>query len=469
MTFGIEVANAADSSHKLNLKERGIYIESSRMKKGFTSDFKISQAENESLLKEKLNSRKPAGKVLSATKVKDNAPVSGSSIEGDWIFVLGDWYFGSINEDFGFVQYPFTATYFPEDKMVLFEDLSDYVMPFVGEVDEETGIISFSRFYIGSTYSYMGEIFIYQEPFEYNYTTKSLDNKDIEGVYNEEEGSITFQSDQGVAWAIYYDMEGTEFSDYYMDIFDFVLANKNKPADNNPDDWKDVGNALFMDGWLLPRFDIDQTKVENCYEVPLQQNKTNPGLYRLVNPYKYGPAAEYNVSTADGFIEFDVTDPNHVRVNENGVDAGFVSPELGITKFYCFNSLVFYHRYLGDPIDEIIEVFENDMPVTTFRDGVVSLTYYDDPYWGREYDANFGHQRNPEGGVSWADANGNPLDCTARITFPGYFDSNSVSKVEFVNEDAAVYYNVNGVRVENPVRGGIYIVRKGEKVTKVIK
>ena len=34
---------------------------------------------------------------------------------------------------------------------------------------------------------------------------------------------------------------------------------------------------------------------------------------------------------------------------------------------------------------------------------------------------------------------------------------------------SAVYYNLQGVRIENPVAGGLYIVRQGDKVTKVVK
>ena len=45
------------------------------------------------------------------------------------------------------------------------------------------------------------------------------------------------------------------------------------------------------------------------------------------------------------------------------------------------------------------------------------------------------------------------------------FDTSAVADIEVSEDVPAVYYNLQGVQVANP-ENGVYIVRRGEKVTK---
>lgn len=251
-----------------------------------------------------------------------------------------------------------------------------------------------------------------------------------------------------------------------------VLAGVGCPVSRGADtQWEEAGNATFMDGWLLPAFGLDQTRESNWYEVRLQKAKGNENLYRLVDPYRSGPVAEYNQSTAEGYIEFDISDPKHVVVNWKLQQAGFSNSELGITELYCYNTLTYFGNYLykGYTPQEIVDAVGNQMAYTTYEDGVVTLGKYQDPdpeFDYSYYDAKFGLQGNAAEGRNWTNALGKPSNMTTKIFLP---ETGGISDAVTAEDDArTVYYDLSGVRVENPVAGGIYIVKRGARTEKVI-
>ncbi len=82
------------------------------------------------------------------------------------------------------------------------------------------------------------------------------------------------------------------------------------------------------------------------YEVELQQNDADENIYRLVNPYGAGtPVGEINASTRRGYIQFNISDPDHVYFY--GTKAGFSLPEGGISEFYCIDQLTALAATLG--------------------------------------------------------------------------------------------------------------------------
>ena len=205
-----------------------------------------------------------------------------------------------------------------------------------------------------------------------------------------------------------------------MDVFTAPVEEE-EGGDEPEEEWTSLGEATFMDGWVLPLFGIDQNQEENWFKVEIQQNVANENLYRLVDPYHAAgfPAKSYNESNKVGYIEFDVTDPDHVLVNPHMQDAGFALSDVGITKFYPYNTLQFFVNYYGMPTSTIVSLMgEDGMPYTTFKDGVLLLGFLDDEGdpW---YDANFGDQYDNEGGYFWNDEDGNPADMTTMILFPG--------------------------------------------------
>jgi hypothetical protein len=55
------------------------------------------------------------------------------------------------------------------------------------------------------------------------------------------------------------------------------------------DEWRPLGNAVVMDGWITPGYvDDDGNQMdpqEYAFEVPIEESVENPGMYKLINPF----------------------------------------------------------------------------------------------------------------------------------------------------------------------------------------
>lgn len=361
-----------------------------------------AQGKMAATLKNNFDQIEARAKVMGMRKA-DNNP---TSLEGTWTFELGDYYFQtSIG---GIIEHDYEAIL--EDEYVIFDDPTGEELPFFGIYDEKSGTIVFEEEYIGST----GQYYVFQEPFIYNYVTNDLDVQPIVGTYVAASGLILFDEDNGISWPAYTNQAGTQMAGYFS-IYDLCGATKqngNGGIDN--EGWTDLGNATFVDAWVTPGFGVDQWEADYIWEVPLQQNIANPGIYRLVDPYHLGPISEVNTSSKPGVIQFDATDPDHVVFISQ--EAGFANSSSGISKLYCMNTLGLYVA-MGYSVEEVMEVLGDDIPYTTLKDGVLTLgsVRVDGKL---QYDANFGIQGSPEGGYNWQDNVGNPINMTGQITFP---------------------------------------------------
>ena len=388
--------------------------------------------------------------IIAGTLESGNTGGSTTSIEGTWEFTVGDYYFeNSVGETILF----FEAS-FKENGMLFFEDPTGFQLPFVAQYNAASNILTFPYILLGTANQY----YVTQEPFFYNVNENKMQMiESFDGQFIPEEGRIKFPLDYGLAWIAYSDQNLNNKVGYYS-IYDLISAKKEMTNPDDDSNWYNVGNALFVDGWVLPAFEIDQLEEENQYYVPLQKNIENPNLFRLVDPYHLGPIAAYNESRYRGYILFDVTDPERVIFKES--EAGFALSDIGISKFYCYNMLGAYlATYPQYTIEQIIDLVD-DMPFTTFVDGVVELDYADTGD-GIVFDANFGIQGYNTGLYSWRDAN-----MSAMIVFPEGWEA-GVASIEN-NNSASRYFNLQGVEVKNPQTGGLYIKVTGSQSEKVI-
>lgn len=283
--------------------------------------------------------------------------------------------------------------------------------------------------------------------------------------YDSTTGELSYgNAEWGIIWPVL-DSELTSEIDIY-DALTIDSCRKGEAPGPDPgvddEDWTSIGFAKFVDGWVLPLFGIDQFEYE--YEVGIQQNNNKETRYRLVNPYKSGPVADYNQSTSDGYIVFDIADPAHVSFN--AVDAGFAYLGAGLSEMYCYNTLTLFALYYGVSYADIVSQLGDVIPYTTYKDGVVSLDFIIDEgeNW---YDACFGDQTDPAGGFQWQDSEGVVPDMRCRITLPKVED-NAVSAIESEENAPARYFNLQGVEVENPAKGSIVICRQGSKSSKMV-
>lgn len=63
-----------------------------------------------------------------------------------------------------------------------------------------------------------------------------------------------------------------------------------------PNDWQSLGKGLFVDGFILPLFELPNREVE----VEIQEDRNNPGQYRVVEPYKELLAGVSDFTVVDG-------------------------------------------------------------------------------------------------------------------------------------------------------------------------
>ena len=250
-------------------------------------------------------------------------------------------------------------------------------------------------------------------------------------------GELKFKPGDYLVWIDYEDPEGTKNS---YDEGDWYIVEEAKRSGNlakeNPDNWTLIGTATIIDGWVSPRFGLEQNLPENWLAAELYQYNKNPKLYRLKNPCADLKIDNYEMLSKTGYIEFDVTDPEHVVFNR--IDTGWTCPQIGINKFFCYNILGYYmeeFRMAGDnqTVEDFVRFTNPFIPYTTFKDNIVDLTGF---LYGGEitYDANFGDSNYPTGGNMWIGFN-----MRSRIYFPGV--EVTEPQIGFVGEPSVKYDN----------------------------
>ena len=210
--------------------------------------------------------------------------------------------------------------------------------------------------------------------------------------------------------------------------------------------WKEYCNGTFVDGWLLRAVGFDPEA--KAWTVAVEQNEEIPYLFKIVDPYRNQYSPLKDTSKEAGCIIFSVKDPDYVEVLPE-VYSGFNS---GSNKVNCLN-VEGYYGMLNYTHDFVIKTFE--ITPSSVENG------------------NVVHFRNCR--VNWAGIlntlNVTKGDMIGRLVLekpliggddplPG-----AVTTVEADTDAAPEYFNLQGVRVNNP-SDGIYIVRRGHSVSK---
>lgn len=141
---------------------------------------------------------------------------------------------------------------------------------------------------------------------------------EAEGYYGKlSNGILTFPGDQSLLVTTQEDLETT--GNLYVGknaMFKLVFPGVDEDANEN---WAELGECQFSDGVIAPFYEISSTAVS--YSVPIEQNEDNPGMFRLVNPYKEG-ICPYGISY-DGDIKIliDCSEPDcvYVKLQDTGI------------------------------------------------------------------------------------------------------------------------------------------------------
>lgn len=193
-----------------------------------------------------------------------------------------------------------------------------------------------------------------------------MNGKSADGMYGTlKNGNITFPEKSWMAMIPSYQPDG------------FWWANKNNEfrivlpgfePDLPVDTWESLGNGLWTDGYICPAGGIEPA----TYEVEVQENQNNPGMYRMINPYTdafpYGGPAD-----KDYYIEINATDPEYVLIDVQ--ETGYAFDTQGMVSILNYSAN-------GVSKDDAVKAGRNDKMV----DGVITIGKDNTYLYMPEYD-----------------------------------------------------------------------------------
>lgn len=394
---------------------------------------------------------------VAGDKVMSRAEEEVKSIEGEYNIYIGDYYF---QDSEGALVEPGTIELDENGDVII--DCEFFPSFVAAAYDEATGTLSFSQIKFGQVSVGTQQLYVRFEPFAY---VVGEDNKgnivptNYDATFDATTGEITFPADHGFSWVAYSDSK-YKMKVGYLGLYDIEGMEPYTEIDEN-EGWTTVGTAILEDAWITPAYNWSDGEEIAPYETPitaeLQQNDEVETLYRLVNPY-YDPdwvLIDTNLSNKTGYIVFDIADPDHVIVKA-GYPAGYKNDN---GEFYVFGMLGWQINSFGSQWDESMlpELYEfmeeNGQEFDTYADDVVTVanSVFDvSPKCTKAYSWN---------GVEYV---------VSTITMNIDSDVNGIAVVE-ADENAPVeYFNLQGVRVDNPAAGQVVIKRQGVKATKTI-
>lgn len=203
--------------------------------------------------------------------------------------------------------------------------------------------------------------------------------------------------------------------------------------------WSEVVEGTIVENIIGPTFGFQSG---STYAVGVQKN-FNTNTYRIIDPWR----ALYDAIGAEGYespsIEINATDPTNAIVEPT--DTGLQGQDDGA---YSLLSFSYYYIAQGQDCPDEFKI------TVTENGGNTVITF---PYHSTL--------------ISAAESGNNYYGCIeeSTITFPTISDEQSGIEDVIVNNDAKVeYFNLQGIRVENPAQGQILIKRQGTTVNKVI-
>lgn len=228
----------------------------------------------------------------------------------------------------------------------------------------------------------------------------------------------------------------------YMGFLDLI-------AQGEDAEWESAGVAVLYDGGFftpLPRFNIG---FKDPVEVDIEKSILKEGVYRLVEPW-----GSHFGKTLGTYLEFDISDPECVIIPTQAT--GVTDDEYGAASVQNFIGMYVaggFGKEAGLEIAKESEICKYnaadmrvDMPV-----GAAFTTFAKEAnaYWnvGAAYGAR-----------------------PSYIVMPGGKAPAGVDGVVADDADAPVeYFNLQGMRVDNPCAGQLVIRRQGNSVAKIVR
>lgn len=228
------------------------------------------------------------------------------------------------------------------------------------------------------------------------------------------------------------------------------------PAAAPAEQWVAAGKATYTDGFIVPGY-LKGVPADHSWTVDVEESSEQAGLYRLVNPYTADncPLAVYNENTTPTYIKIDASDPELVVIEPQY--SGFSNKFNGgdMINFFVGNDAGVYVAN-GVSKDDLKKMSSFEGKADVFKDGVITIK---EPLYGKDAAFEFGYKWT-KGDVV--------LNYPATITFAKETGVKGI-EVNAQHNDAEAVYDLQGVRVQNTAKPGLYIVRKGGKTFKMLR
>lgn len=216
----------------------------------------------------------------------------------------------------------------------------------------------------------------------------------------------------------------------------------NEDKDN---EWKDGFTAKYCDDYISSAFNgVDDEE----RDVTVQEHSTIPGFYRVVNPLATHPKKVLSSHSSlvegdhDHYLYIHAEDPKKVYIEDSAMGWSY-GDEDGMLVATS------YAQYLKDNDATDDEITEQGLWGTLSNNEITfpekALLQY------------FMH----EGSIYYANKNS-----AFKLTLP---DADGIKNISVdANGAQAEFFNLQGMRVNEPVAGNLYIVRQGNKVSKQV-
>lgn len=216
--------------------------------------------------------------------------------------------------------------------------------------------------------------------------------------------------------------------------------------DEEGDQWESFGIATMIDGWITPGWKDESGKLLNPDEHPIaveiMQNIENPNLYCLVDPFHEADFAmvHQNLTQSRTRIIIDMSDHDMVTVTPQ--TAAFVAREDNDIRQYFITEAGHYLIANGRTPQEVKQQGHN----ATYSNGVITIPT---PLFAFELKSSY---------KQWNAAH------PTYIYMPGASVESTIDNTS----EPIEYYNLQGIRIENPQSGNMYIRRQGSLTDKIL-
>lgn len=232
--------------------------------------------------------------------------------------------------------------------------------------------------------------------------------------------------------------------------------------DTNTDGWSTLGNATMTEGFISALLPNDFPT--ESYQVEVQRNIANPGLYRIVDPYNpWSHAANYTVKHDHShYIYFNAEAHDNVYIMESALgldlanfgEAGIGSGYYDMLRQYGPELLEWIGVTSGGSITDNVLSFDNTADIKVYFLGL-------NDWFNTNLKINPDYNAETDGYYDQYLAGDFKLDMTG-LDLSGIADITA--------DDAAApaqYFNLQGIRVQHPEAGNVYICRRGTKTQKI--